>query len=55
MFGRRRSELAKDALLGSTPFANGTPAEHPKKETGAYRGCRVSTRSSWFAADPRIQ
>ena len=37
MFGGDEGSFANDALLGSTPFANGTPAEHPKMETAARR------------------
>jgi RNA recognition motif-containing protein len=31
MFGGDEGSFANDALLGSRPFANGTPAEHPQR------------------------
>jgi hypothetical protein len=39
------SELANDALLGSTPFANGTPAEHPNGDSCISRLSCFKTRS----------
>jgi hypothetical protein len=31
MFAGDEGSFAKDALPGSRPFANGTPAEHPQR------------------------
>jgi hypothetical protein len=51
MFGGDEGSFANDALLGSRPFANGTPAEHPKRRQ-LHIGAVVFLERAWADLQP---